>query len=447
MDRIGLMGITWRQGGQDLLARFTVPVEERDAWLLRAAGEVGISEIVYLATCNRVEIAFVAAGHEILASYRRRFFRALTGEDGEPGEAERTFHLWGGEGAAEHLFLVAAGLDSARVGETDVTAQVRGAYDRSKKLGLTGPRLDLVFEQALKVSRLVHGKTAIGAGRESLAEIAIERIRHRIEKTPGDVAVVGVSEMTERCAVEMAQAGLRVHVVNRTPQRAEELAGKAGGSAYPLDVFRRDPRPVEAVLLATGSKKAVLARQDLERIAARVPSGEAPLIVDMAIPPDVDPEDAERVGVIRMGMDEIIAEAERNRGRRLLEAADAREILDEALLGLRRELAERLLAPLLAAVQRRYRQTAMRGVDRLLRKELAGLDEQEQHAVRRWAETLARRFAHIPTTGLRGVAYEVGTSAVEAFFAKSDETMLELLREAEESAELVGIPRREEESE
>ena len=114
----------------------------------------------------------------------------------------------------------------------------------------------------------------------------------------------------------------------------------------------------------------------------------------------------------------------------LIEAADAREFVDEALQGLRRRMIDRVLAPLLAAVQRRYRQTAHEGVDRLFRKELSGLGDTERAAVRRWAETLARRFAHLPTTGLRGLAYSVGPSAVEAFLEPADKTMVALLREA-----------------
>jgi glutamyl-tRNA reductase len=464
MDRIGQIGISWRNGGPEALARFTVPVEERADWLRRFAAQAGTRELVYLATCNRVELVFVGDGERTLTSYRNPFYEALTGERPKPGMAERTFRAWGGEGAAEHLFLIASGLDSARVGEPEITHQVREAYELSRGLGLTGPRLDLLFEEALKVARRVHSRSAIGEGRQSLAEIALDHVRMRLRRTPGAVAVVGVSAMTERCARVLGEAGTPVFVVNRTLERAETLARDtnarargadpgdrdsnaracaASAEARSLDAFRTAPDPVEAVVLATGAPETVLGYQTLELLAARAPSGEPPLIIDMSIPPDVSPDDARRAGFERIGMDEVLREAEQNRERRLVEAADARAIVDEALLGLRRRMVDRILAPIFAAMQRRFRDTAIDGVERLFGKELAGLGEAERETVRRWAETLARRFAHLPTEGLRGVAFEAGPEAVEAFLAKADESMVKILREAADRTDIPSIPEEE----
>ncbi len=439
MDRIGLMGISWRQGGPEALARFTVPTEERPDWLRRFARQSGVCELVYLATCNRVEVVLVSDGKTPLASYRAPLFEALVGCKPQPGEAIRALRGWRGEGAAQHLFLVASGLDSARIGETEIAGQVRDAYQLSRALGLTGPRLDLLFEEALKVARRIHAESRVGRGRESLAEIALDHLRERLRRTPGAVAAVGVSIMTERCALSLAEAGERVFVVNRSLEPAMALARRIGGSARTLDAFRADPDPVEALVLATGAPHAVLERPHLERLAARAPSGEAPLTVDLAIPPDVAPEDARLAGITRVGMEEVIAAAERNRERKRLEAVDASEMVDEALVGLRHRMIDRVLSPLLAAVQRRYRQTALQGVERLFRKELSGLGETERYAVRRWAETLARRFAHLPTTGLRGVAYDVGPAAVDAFLTHADQRMVEVLRESANRPDVLSL--------
>ncbi|RMG47617.1 MAG: hypothetical protein D6718_03255 [Acidobacteria bacterium] len=430
MNRIGLVSVTWRKGGPERLAQFTVPEAEREAALVRLAERAGLDEAVYIATCNRVEVVFAGDGRTPLAAYRPRIFTELAGRRPEPGEAERTFHEWAGEGAAEHLLLVTAGLDSARVGETEIAGQVRRAYDTARRAGLVGPRLELLFEEAFRVAGLVHRSTQIGCGRASLSEIAMEHLRTRLSRTGGAVALVGVSDMTRRCAKALSDAGVPFFVVNRTPAKAAALAGEHGGTPLPLDRFREAPPEVEAVLLATGAPGPVLDRAALERLAGRTPSGEAPLVVDMAVPPDVDPEDARLAGVPRVGMAEIIAEAERNRERRLEEMAEARELVDEALLDLRRRLAERLLAPWIAAVQRRYRQTALEGVERLFRRDLKHLQPDMREPLRRWAETLARRFAHLPTNGLRGLAREIGPEAVQAFFSHAeDEALLRNVRE------------------
>ncbi|MDH3283857.1 MAG: hypothetical protein OEQ13_03890 [Acidobacteriota bacterium] len=440
MDRIGIVGVGWRRGGADLLARFTVPRNRRSALLPRMAERIGVPELVYLATCNRVEVMYVADGLTPLSAYRRRAFAALAGREPEPGEVERTFALWTGEEAAEHLFLVACGLDSARPGETEIVGQLRDAVDESRRHDLVGPRLALLTDEALRVVSRVRHRTGIGSGKVSLAEIALAHARTRLSETGGPVTLVGVSPMTVRCARRLGREGHDVVVVNRTHERARSLADEIGGRARSLGEFVVGPEPTEVLVLATGSPVPVLTRSCLERLAARTASGRPPLLLDMAIPPDVAPRDAEATGCPRIGMDRVLREAESNRREREGELADASTLVSESLVGLRRRLAERVLAPMLAALQRRYRRTAEEGVERLLRKELGNLGAREREAVRSWAITLARRFAHIPSLGLRGLAAQAGSRGVEAFLSGLDDALAEDLKQSFESVEWLGVP-------
>ncbi len=423
MDRVGIVGLSWREGGTRTLAGFTIPAEERAARLPALLETIDAEEVVYLATCNRVEVVFVARPRTPLRSYRPRIFRALVGRQPEPGEAQRYLRAWAGEGAVEHLFCVACGLESARVGESEITGQVREAWQLAQQAGTGGKRLERCFQQALKVAAEVHASTSIAEGRTSLAEIALEQARERLEHTPGRAAVVGVSPMTVRCARALADAGQKVIVVNRTAERALGLAGEIGGSGRTLEEFRRDPDPVEVLILATGAPGTVLGRASLERLAARAPSGQPPLVIDMAVPPDVAPADARAAGMPRIGMEEIIAEADSHRSERISRAAAAREMVDNALLDFRQKMTEWALSPMLGALQRRYRQTALEGVERLMRKELAQLSAEQKQAVEQWAITLARRFAHVPTVGLRAVAMHKGLEAIDTFFAHADKQL------------------------
>ena len=327
-----------------------------------------------------------------------------------------------------------AGLDSARVGESEIAGQVREAVDQSRALGLLGPRLDKVFAEAMKVAKHVRPVTEGRIGRVSLAEIALRHVIERIGRTPGRVALVGVSPMTEQCARVLAARGVPVIVVNRTLERAQALAADVGGESRALDAFRAAPDSVEAVIVATGAREPVLSRADLERIAARSPSGDSPLVVDLGVPANVAPEDAAAADVPRVGMDDISEEAAADRGRILMEFAEARAIVDEALTDLRRNAAERLIGPVIARMRLRYRQTALEGVERLFERDLAGLGEAERDTIRRWAETLARRFAHVPSVGLRDLVFQAGPSAVEAFFENSEPELARELHEAVEHA-------------
>jgi glutamyl-tRNA reductase len=430
LEKLGLIGVSWRQGSAESLAGFALPDADAGERLAAFAREQGLEELAYLATCNRIELIFKFDTDTPARDLREPAFRLLTGRRGNPGEAPRRLRAWAGEGAAEHLFMIAAGLDSACVGETEIVGQVRDCRERARALGLAGPALELVFDAALRLAARVRGETRLGEGRVSLAEIAVEHLRERLSRTPGTVALIGVSPMTERAARSLAKDRTSLLFVNRTPARAAEAAARCGGDHMALDTFLRTPPPVEALLSATGAPGVVINGADLERLAAHTESGQAPLVIDMAIPADIDPLACEQLGIARIGMDDIVRAAEQNRDARLMQAAPAREQVDAALVQLRERFTERYYGPLLGALQRRYRQTALEGMNRLLKKELPGLGGAESEAIQRWCEVLARRFAHIPCMGLRGLLHAGPDGSIEAFLSELEPEFADELRAA-----------------
>lgn len=395
--------------------------------LPRLAEAVGARELVYIATCNRVELAFTTDGAGAMPMARRRLFAALAGREPGAAEADHFLRAWHGEGAVEHLFLLVSGLDSARVGESEIAGQVKDAVEQSREAGLLGGRLEHVFAEAVRVAKRVRPLTEGRVGRASIAQVALRRVTDRLERTPGAVALIGVSPMTEQVGRELRARGVRVIVVNRTLANGQELARRIGADCRALDDFRATPDTVEAIVAATGAREPVLDRADLERVAARALSG-SPLVVDLGVPPNVSPNDAREADVQRVGMDDITDEAASDRERTLLDFADARLVIDQALAEFRRATADRLLGPMIAQLRLRYRRTALEGVERLFRRELAGLGEAERDVVRQWAETLARRFAHLPSVGLRDLIYEAGPGAVEAFVASAEPELARDLR-------------------
>lgn len=431
MDHIGVVGLSWRQGGPESIARFSRPPEERVATLRALAAALDVEEAVYLSTCNRVEVAFAVRDGRAVGDRRRTVFEVLTGKAPEAGEAERCLRAWTGEGAVEHLLLVAAGLDSAQLGETEIAGQVRDALADARSEGLAGNRLGGLFDSALKITRRVRGGTALGEGRTSLAEIALDPVREAFEASGAPIALLGVSPMTERCAISLTALGAPLLIINRTLARAQELCAQLGASsrARALDDFRAAPEAVSALISATGAPGAVLTRDDLARLLKTCAGSSAPLLVDFAVPPDLDPHDAAALGLERLGMDEITARASESRTRKASEAAQARELIDEALDRLRGQLGRARLNAAVAALQSNYRSAAQESLEKLLRQELRNVGEAERDALRRWTETLARRFAHLPSRGLRELAEHEGSAAVRAFFAgAADEFIAEMDR-------------------
>lgn len=406
---IGVVGIAWRHASAEQLAQFTLPRDDRAAHLRALADALAVDELFYLATCNRVEVAF-AGGPPLGVPERRRRLLARIGAALEP----RVLRAWAGEGAVEHLYLLASGLDSARAGESEIIGQIRSAAVECDSAGVLGPTLRALVDDALKVARRVRPVTDGHVGRASLADIALEHVTARLAVQPGAVALVGVSPMTIHCVNALVGRGVPVVLVNRSVERALAVAPD-GVKVRSLEAFRLSPDAVSAVLLATGAQEPLFHDADCRRLAQRGTAGLPPLVVDLGVPPSLRAEEAERAGIAHIGMDVITRAAEADRDGALAALGDARALVDTALDERRTREWTALVDPTIVALRRRYADRAQSEVERILTHELKTLDESQREALRRWAASLSHQLAHVPSRGLRDLAASAGPEAAATF--------------------------------
>ncbi|MBD25403.1 MAG: hypothetical protein CMG46_10430 [Candidatus Marinimicrobia bacterium] len=409
MNRFALVGASYKTAGVELLGRLGLPTERLAERLLEFAKQTGAREIAYIGTCNRVE--FVLAGDDAVSvqTCRQKIGELLNTPE---RDVSRIFRAWEGEGAVEHLFLVAAGLDSAQPGEREIYAQVRRAWGTAKAAGTCGPLLDYLFGEALRSAQDVHRQAIRPANTESLAGLVIKRALAHIDKTDKNIAIVGVSPMTRRCAILLREQGVHINVVNRTFKTAQSFAHEIAGTPWMLDDFKKNPGKYNLVITAVRGAEPVLDRDTLEAMALASPAG-GTLIVDLGVPPNVDPMEAEIDGIVRIGMDYIIADATEGRTLKLAEMADARLIVDEHLDRLRRDYAIREAAPMIQRLAELYQTVAAESLQRLPNSTRTALKSDDH--LQTWASGLAKRMAHVPLKGLRSLAAESGPAAVQAY--------------------------------
>ncbi len=413
MNRFALIGASYKTAGVERLGQLALPKDQIAARLPGLAAEIGAQELAYIGTCNRVE--FLLAGENPLAvqTCRDRLGQLLTQAPLPETETRRIFRAWTDEGAVEHLFLVASGLDSAQAGEREIYAQVRSAWTTSRKAGTCGPQLDYIFGEALRAAQDVHQQAARPGNADSLANFAVKRAEDFLKGQRGRIALVGVSPMTRHCARAFARAGQSMVIVNRTLELAQEFAGEVKAEALALDVFKKDPSGFDVIITAVGGAEPVLDETLLRKLA----KGKKPLILDLGVPPNVDPEAAEALEIERVGMDQVIADAATGRTAKLGELASARVLIDEHLERLRSEYAIRESAPLLQRLTMQYQQAAVESLRRLPR------GPHDEETLRQWAESFARRMAHAPMKGLRALAAEAGPEAVQAYMDGVEEAL------------------------
>lgn len=282
--------------------------------LLRAGG--GLSEIVLLSTCNRIEIYGVSDRPMRNPAGLFDFLGA--------GALDVSPYLYFHEGAAaaSHLLSVASGLDSMVLGETEITGQVKQAYQHAQQARLTGRVLNRLFQKALQTAKAVRTKTSIGRGATSVGSVALE-LAEKIfggDLSGRSVMIIGAGKMGEACLRHLAKRGVKsVLVSNRSYERAENLAAEFKGRAVRLEDSLQAMVEADIVISSTGAPQLILMRPDIERVMAS--RRDRPLaLIDIAVPRDIDPAAQQVAGVYLYDIDdlqEIVRENVKNREQEL----------------------------------------------------------------------------------------------------------------------------------
>lgn len=291
-----VLGLSHRTCPVEVLERAALDSDGVVKLVSDIAGDDSISEVVALATCNRVELyAEVAKFHPAVAELTDALARH-TGLRGDELTDYLTVHY--DERAVTHLFAVTAGLDSMVVGEGQILGQVRAALRLAQEVGTVGRVLNEAFQHALRVGKRAHSETTIDKAGQSLVSVGLELGELALDGLVGRRAlVVGAGSMSALAATTLARAGVgQVVVANRTLEHGRRLAERVGGIAVPMDDLDELLAVADLVVSCTGAVGTVITRAQIEAAQARRDG--APLFVlDLALPHDVDPAVADTDGV------------------------------------------------------------------------------------------------------------------------------------------------------
>jgi glutamyl-tRNA reductase len=309
----------------------------------RFRAATGLREFTVLNTCNRVEI-YAVADHAGAASRARAALSEVTGCTS--AELDAIGRQLQNAEAIEHLFEVAAGLDSQIVGETEILGQVKQAYDTALANKWTGPVLNRVFQKTFQAAKSIRSDTAIGHGQVSVASVAVDLAGKIFGDLPATkVLVVGAGDIGLKTAQAFQSRGVRaITVASRTLARAEEAAAAAGGWATTLAHLDEAVVSADIVACSTSAPGHVVSR---ELAAAAIAKRRArPLFfIDLALPRDVDPAAAEVENVYLYNLDDLARIAEQNLAHRQAEVAKCKALLAQRTAALWPQIARSLAGP------------------------------------------------------------------------------------------------------
>ncbi|MGH9184491.1 MAG: glutamyl-tRNA reductase [Acidimicrobiales bacterium] len=397
-----VIGLNHRTATLDLLERLTVGDRDLPKALHELAHRPNLSEVAVLSTCNRTEVYAVAERFHGGYHDVREFFAELSGL--HPDRFNDHLYVHYDEAAVEHLFKVAAGLDSAVIGEHEILGQVARAWATARKETVAGTALNFLFRHAVEVGKRVRTETAIGRGIASVAQAAVVMAADRLGSLDDThVLVVGAGGMADGMAVALAGAGVaEVAVANRTRSAAQTLAAKVDGRAITLAALPDELVRTDVLLTSTGATSVVLDHSDVE--AAMVQRDGRPLlIVDIAVPRDVDPAAANLDGVTLLDMDDLRAFADAGLAARRRESSRAQRIVGEELARYLSRVTAREAAPLIASLRERAELVRLAEVDRWAGR-LDQLDDRQRQAVEALTRGVLAKLLHEPTVRLKDAA-------------------------------------------
>ena len=394
---IVVIGVNHRTAPLGVLERLTIPPTDVAKAVAGLAARDNLREVAVLSTCNRTEVYAVAERFHGAYADIRDFLCELGSL--RPDELHPHLYSQHEDAAAQHLFEVAAGLDSAVLGESEILGQVRAAWQLAKDEEAVRSTLDLLFRHALRVGKRARTETAIGRGTSSISHAAVEMVTDRLGALAGrHVVVVGAGEMGVGVTTALYKAGAgAITICNRSPERGARLAAKVGGRAIGLDGLGDALSTADVVLACTASGESVVTRDDV--VAHQRPDVDL-LVVDIAVPRSVHHSVGELDRVTLLDLDDLRDWADRGIALRSTEVARVRTLVAEEVEQFGLEVSARQAAPLVARLYE-HGETIRNGELARYASRLGELDAAEREAVDALTKAIVKKLLHGPSVRLR----------------------------------------------
>lgn len=399
---IVVVGLNHKNVPLEILERMTIQKTDLPKALADLTSREHVTEAVVLSTCNRIEVYAFAekfhGGYEDI----RNFLAEIT----HVAPEEFSDYLTGlyDVDAVRHLFAVASGLDSVVLGENEILGQVRLAWEAAAEESTVGPVLNPMFRHALQVGKRVRTETEISQKTTSVSQAAVAMAEQRLGGlSDRRVLIVGTGKMGEGLARALNGGGVsEILVANRTWEKAVQVADRLQGKPVELNELPKYLAEIDVLLTSTGASSVILEHGDLNDVM-RERSDRELLVVDIAVPRDVDPAAGEIDGVTLLDMDDLRAFAEEGIQARRREITGVQAIIDDELDSYADESTARSVAPLVAGLRDRATEITESEFSRFASK-LEGMDESQRKVVESLVTGVVGKLLHEPTVRMKDAA-------------------------------------------
>lgn len=394
------LGISHRSAPVHLRELLALPSGEQHSLLRRVVDSKALTGLVIVSTCNRVEFYGSASDSVATSADVLRSLLIELGRDPEPLD-DRLFHLQGME-AAGHLARVTSGLDAMVLGESEILGQVDAAWRQSREFGASSGELDTLFHAALKAGRKARARTDINTNPVSVSSVAVRKAESFFGSLAGKrVAVVGLGDTGRLVTKVLRGKGTEeILFVNRTRSVAEDQAAStARARAYHVMDLPFVLERADAVFCCTGCPYPMVTMKMVER-ALDARSGRPLLLLDLAVPHDVEPASGDLAGVTILDVDAMEVEISDSLQVRTAAIPSVEALLEDEMARLERSLLEARVQPLITDLRRQADGIRQEEFRRLAQR-LPDLPDDVLEQISHFSQALVQKLFHHPTTGIR----------------------------------------------
>jgi glutamyl-tRNA reductase len=403
-----VVGLSFRTAPVEVRERFATAADALPQVLARLSSRQELGEVMFLSTCNRVEVLASTPGRantELARALAMRAIREVLCEHAGVTDSELQQFLYEkhGEESVRHVFRVAASLDSMVLGEPQILGQVKSAYDAAMAAGTLRGYLGRCVHRAFTVAKRVRTETQIGTGLVSISSVAVDLAKRIFgDLSERNVLLVGAGEMGEAAARSLGRGARTLRVCNRSEQRGQMLARDVGGTYAPWSDLEKELAVADAVITAAASPTYVVTLDVAKRVM-KARRGRTLLFVDIAVPRNVDPMVHKLDSVFAFDVDDLEQQVAVGLEARKGEAQTAEKIVQEQLdkfLSWSRGLD---VTPAIVALRTRTHATLASELERTLAR-MKHLGPEDRAALEQMIESAVNKMLHVPTTKLREAA-------------------------------------------
>ena len=409
-----VVGLNHRTAPVEIREQYTIEESVLNEALLELRGQKSIFENVILSTCNRTEVYVVTDQLHTGRYYTKSFLSNWFGV--EMDTLDHYLFIKSDEEAIKHLFRVTCGLDSLVIGETQILGQIRDAFLKAQSLKVTGTIFNELFKEALTVAKRSHSETSINDNAVSVSYAAVELARKvfgRLERK--HVTIIGAGKMGELAATHLkSQGSNEVTVMNRTLEKAKELAEKFSGLAASMSQLSSTLLETDIIISSTGARDFVLTVENVEA-AIKARKGRPLLIVDIAVPRDVDPAINKLEGVFLYDIDDLEGIVQSNLEERKHEAEHIEQLIAEQLIAFSEWLQTLGVVPVITALRQKALSIQAETMESIERK-MPNLTDRERKLISKHTKSIINQLLRDPIAKAKEFSGEAnGRQKLETF--------------------------------